>query len=410
MSNNLAQGRQGSQQQIATRTDAQLYPTVSNSGLNLRSKSNTFLARHYNVVEFNSSNLPSSGLSNGGFCDIRLIQSDCVANMTLKFVVSNADAVNATAVMTYGTVLSWVDHVDLISGSTVIQRVDSDHILRDIDNNTIESRARIISGLVGGSQTGTVSLAGGATDNVFYVPLNNNFVCSEHIPSAGLQAPLTIRVWLRQVAQWATSLTVVHGLPQLTIEGFSLIAQTIRWEASRQQHIITRYQSGPRQDLRFSGTQFQRSTENLTSGTRFVLRLNSMNGMITSMHLLVRNLQASIVAARQIRSIDLLNSSGASILGSYQVDDLYRSSVYMATQSQVVNTGQPSEFMYMVPISAPYVDHSEAQGQVSGFVVMSGAHQLSFLPEETGVFEVTVLFNCVNVATVQNGVISLQQS
>ena len=56
MSNNLAQGRQGSQQQIATRTDAQLYPTVSNSGLNLRSKSNTFLARHYNVVEFNSSN------------------------------------------------------------------------------------------------------------------------------------------------------------------------------------------------------------------------------------------------------------------------------------------------------------------------------------------------------------------
>ena len=100
MSNNLAQGRQGSQQQIATRTDAQLYPTVSNSGLNLRSKSNTFLARHYNVVEFNSSNLPSSGLTNGGFCDIRLIQSDCVANMTLKFVVSNADPINATAVMT----------------------------------------------------------------------------------------------------------------------------------------------------------------------------------------------------------------------------------------------------------------------------------------------------------------------
>jgi hypothetical protein len=402
----LSQGRAGSQQQINTRTDASLYPTVANSGLNLRSKSNVFLARHFNVVQFNSSNLPTSSLLSGGFCDIRLIQSDCVANMAIQFVISNLDAKNPTAVMSYATVVSWLDHVDIICGSSVIQRVDSDHVLRDIDNNTPDARKRIIRGLQGGFDVPFVIAPGGSM--TFYYPLSNNFVTSEHIPSAGLQAPITIRCWFRQVGQWATGLTAP---PDLAIESFSIIAQTIRYEPTRHQQILTRYQSGPRQDLRFASTQFQRSTENLVAGNRFVLRLNSLNGMITSMHLLVRALGASITTALQIRSLDLLNSSGASILGSYQVDDLYRESVYMATQSAVVPAdGQPTAYMYQVPFSAPYVDHSEMQGQVSGFVVMSGAHQLAFTPDNTGNFEITVLFNTVAVASVERGVISLQQS
>jgi len=405
----LAQGRQGSQQQINTRTDAQLYPTVANSGLNLRSKSNVFLARHFNVVEFNSSNLPTTGLQSAGFCDVRMIQSDCVANMSVKFILSNLDAKNPTPLMTYGTVVSWIDHVDIIAGSTVIQRVDSDHVLKDIDNNAPDARKRIIRGLQGGFDVPFQLIAGGSL--TVYYPLSNNFVCSEHIPSAGLVSPITIRVWFRPVSQWAVGLTMPTGLPELAIESFSIIAQTIRYEPTRHQQIISRYQSGPRQDLRFASTQFQRSTENLVAGNRFVLRLNSLNGMITSMHLLIRNTATSIVAAQQIRNLDLLNSSGASILGSYQVDDLYRESVYMASQTAVVPAdGQPTAYMYQVPFSAPYVDHSEQQGQVSGFVIMSGAHQLAFTPDISGSFEVTVLFNAVAIASVERGVITLQQS
>ncbi len=77
--------------------------------------------------------------------------------------------------------------------------------------------------------------------------------------------------------------------------------------------------SGPRQDIRFAIPQFRRTIENLVGGQAFTLRLSGVQGLVTSMTVMIRDLTQSTYIVQPHRQLDLLDPGGASLLGGSYV-------------------------------------------------------------------------------------------
>ena len=126
-----------------------------------------------------------------------------------------------------------------------------------------------------------------------YIPILRTVVTQAELMSAGLSSAIVIRVWFRG-ASWATGISPVPG--PLAISAFSIIATTTSWDPSRSQQIVQRYTSGPPQTIRYANPQFQREVVNIVSASPFMYRLSSMNGLVSSISVCLRDLTQSVFA------------------------------------------------------------------------------------------------------------------
>lgn len=402
----MSQGRAGAAAQIATSTDGNLYPSVRAGQFNLRSKSNVFINRHMQVVQLNSQTLPASAIeAGGGFSDIRVQGINPIAAMHLVIEVTNETKVD-TSPMFLSHILSWINHVDLVSGSTVIQQLQPEHLARNMNLNQQPARDRNKSAYLGGARGDSTVVQAGQV-STHYFNLGPNWITENHICTAGLNQAIIARVWWNPVTTWGVGLAAV---PSLTITNFSMLCQTVSFPQDRLSQIVSRYQSQVT-DCRFAGYGYQKSIEQVTAGIPYTLRLASINGMITSALVFVKDLTYSSLSAQPIKNVDLLNSSGQSIMGSFPIPDLYRQTCYLATQSvATLEITDPTYYAYQIPFSPAHSDQLEEQGGVPGYIIMNGQHQLRFTSDQNGQFEVCVIYNVVNTASINRGVVTVSSS
>ena len=156
--------------------------------------------------------------------------------------------------------------------------------------------------------TYTIPASGSQT---VYLPIFRSCITDNEIMSAGLLGPIVIRVWWRG-STWANP---GYVSPPIRIASFDLITGTTSWDPSRAQAMVSRYMTGPRTDIRYAVPQFQRTVEALTGGMPFTLRMSGVQGLVTSISVLIRDLAQSAYTPQPLKQLDLLDASGASLLG-----------------------------------------------------------------------------------------------
>ena len=166
---------------------------------------------------------------------------------------------------------------------------------------------------------------------------------------------------------------------------------------------MQRYQTGPRQDIRYAVPGFQRTVENLVAAQPC---LSGIQGLITSMVLLVRNLAVSTYQCEVVKNVDLLDPSGASILGGTPIDNAYINLVYGASQQLHFDPASTWANAVQIPVSGPHVARAEMAGHVESFIPFQGNHQLRFTPQLTGPYQVSVIVHTVGMLSIERGQLS----
>jgi hypothetical protein len=404
-----ARGQAGAQQ-VQTSQDGDLFPTVRVGNFNLRRSQNVFLNRSHRVQVFNSSTLPADALTNAGsFTDIRIQGADPLMSMTFRLTLANDDTKTAIANLVAENVLAFIDHIDVMgnNGSLVLERIDFDHQFLAFAEHDPDSYARIRCALQGGSTGATFGIPASGQITL-YIPVFRSVLIQNELMSAGLVGPLVLRVWWRGL-QWLNAGQILGALPP-RVASFDLLCQTNNWDPSRAAQIGNRMMSGPRQDIRFAIPQFQRTIENLVGGQAFTLRLSGVQGLVTSMTVMIRDLTQSTYVVQPLRQLDLLDPAGASLLGGSYVDSLYASLIYGASQQIRFDSSGVTFNAFRIPISGVNVAHSELRGHVEAFIPMSGSHQLRFIPTVSGNLQVTIIYYSVGMLSIERGVLSTTQS
>ena len=261
---------------------------------------------------------------------------------------------------------------------------------------------------VQGGSTGATFGIPASGQITFYIPVFRSVLVQNELMSAGLVGPLVLRVWWRGL-QWLNAGQILGALPP-RVASFDLLCQTNNWDPSRAAQIGNRMMTGPRQDIRFAIPQFQRTIENLVGGQAFTLRLSGVQGLITSMTVMIRDLTQSTYIVQPLRQLDLLDPAGASLLGGSYVDSLYASLIYGASQQIRFDTSGVTFNAFRIPISGANVAHSELRGHVEAFIPMSGSHQLRFIPTVSGNLQVSIIYYSVGMLSIERGVLSTTQS
>ena len=180
------------------------------------------------------------------------------------------------------------------------------------------------------------------------------------------------------------------------------------YDVSVQEKTLQKYRSSTL-DFRFSNTKFQKSIENVSPNQFFTLRLASVQGLVTSMTVIFRTISDDTI--QTIKKLDMLDSSGASLLGGAALEHAYLQCTQRPRDNRYVNSStEPdlaTDLYFRVPISQESSAHG-SQGSVNGYLPMSGTHQPSIYYESasstTIPVEITVLYNSVSTLSIQNGI------
>jgi hypothetical protein len=137
--------------------------------------------------------------------------------------------------------------------------------------------------------------------------------------------------------------------------------------------------------------------------------------MITSMVVVIKTVSNDIVYP--FKSIDLLDQSGASLLGGAAVEHAYLQATQRARNNQWVpsadETDAISNSYFHVPIGEAAA-HYDSVGAVGAYIPMSGSHQLRyyfpFTVDTAQTCEIVVLYTATSVMTVEKGLVSVSHS
>jgi hypothetical protein len=238
------------------------------------------------------------------------------------------------------------------------------------------------------------------------VPINT-FLSDNEIPISALDAPVIVRIWFKTGSYIADT-----GL--ISISSATLLADSWEYSAEIRHKQIGKFQSS-KLDYRVLTPKFQRTIETITPNTVYNLRLSSVQGIVSSMTVILRLVSSG--ATLTINSLDLLTPSGASMLGGQLITHQYLQAIQRAKEHRFVpNTGESalvSDQYFRVPISEYAQPHS-SMGGVNGYFVSDGYNQLSFLysaGNNTPVAcEITVLYDAVSTVSLTNGKTSIAYS
>ena len=411
-----ASARSGSRPHLQ-RTHA-TYPHTQVGDLNLRSSQAVTVHRSQALNVFNAQTLPSDCWDSPGFADIRLTGADIVQGITLRMSIQNTNG-EAVGPIPARFVFFLMTHIELLceNGSTVLERIEAEHLLNGWHKLGPYALERIRIGLQGGAtESEGFTLAAGASTTL-YIPLLESAIDRLELPIFALAAPVIVRIHWRGRQAFRGPIGAAVPAGSVDVTRFDAVASCWKLPASERQELSRRYASaglrGPTLDLRFARCGFQRSTETLTPGVEHLVRLSAVSGLITSIAVaLVGTDGASPYdAAPATRSfldgVDVRDERGSSLNG--QILDVN----LLAMTSELhkaVETPASTSYFIEVPVGGL---SGEGSGQVHGYVPMNGYHQLVLRTKSGGAttaFEVVVIYRTVAVAQVNAGHVTIQHS
>ena len=110
--------------------------------------------------------------------------------MAIRLVCVNDDAKVAIANLTAEHMIAAIDHLDLFVGSTVVQCIDSDHLLDAFQLQDPDAYARYRYALQGGNGGASFGIPAAGGFITVHIPVNRNCFTLSDIFPAGLNQPL----------------------------------------------------------------------------------------------------------------------------------------------------------------------------------------------------------------------------
>lgn len=387
------------------------HKTLKNGTLNLPVKSSFIQHRRCKTSTINPNSQPLQGLQSGGFSDFRISSSDNIRGLVLAVKLSASPSFSATPVAwTSDMIFEMLSHIEVLceNGSLATQRIESDHLKLALSNLATEAYHSVKNGIQGADGvTDDAATLDASEEATSYIPIFGTFLSDFEMPVSGFNAPVIIRVW------WKAGSYIYNTLEQ-NITDVKMLVDQWAYDTSIRQKTLNKFLTS-KLDFRFGSTRFQKSVEVVSPNQMFNLRLSSMHGLVTSMVVILKNVATGTVLA--VKKADLLDSSGASLLGGSPIDHAYLQAIQRPREGRYVNssveTDASSNKFFHVPIGEQATAHN-SEGSIGAYIPMSGHHQLSFYYESTNSssvnLEVTVLYTAVSTFTIDKGTASIQNS
>jgi hypothetical protein len=368
------------------------------------------------MAVFNSATIPSNGFSSASFADIPLSGADVVAGVTLriKFLNDTGAQLNQWAAK-----WAWylLDHVDILAenGSTVLERIEPEHLVKAWIELPREAHERVKEGLQGGPDlaAGNPPAVSPGESQTIYYPLLSCSLGALEIPPFALSAPIILRVYFRGSAAFArggyTPQVIPNGPP--TIVGFDAVVSAYQLDVSERNDLARRYAMAglrsPPLDIRMARPGFQRTQETFTgAGSLQTIRLSSVQGLVTSMAVLIQKLDAGGFGYGLYYTperVDLVDEKGSSLYGQPLDFGLLQ-------VTQMVSDGVVNDVIFNRVLALPIGGSSgEAAGQIHGYVPMSGHHQLR-IECQAGDYTVTIIYRTVAHMRVERAHLTVHSS
>ena len=425
MSSNIAEALRRGPQATAhlAKMQAEIYPHVQTpGGLTLRRSQTPVLHRRRTYQVYNSSTTPETGLSSACFSDIRLQGCDVVDEITLRLTVQNGTGA-ALGQWWAHWVWSIISHVEILAenGSTCLERIEVDHLLREWAKLSRAQHMQVHKGLTGefdaNDPAPSPPFIGIGGSRNFFIPLLGSMLGSQELaPFALSGGGLIIRTYFRGPSVFAgpyAAAQIPNGTGGLTVTAFDAVVTAWQYDESEKRSLASRYALAgvqtPPLDIRYARPGFQRTIETVTNTTSFInVRLSSIQGLVTSMNLILRAVTTGVAVLYYPTELDLLGERGDSLYGqplSYPL--------LLATEcrDQDINNDSGTNGLSKVlpvPVGGEASEHS---GAISGYLPMSGHHTLAIrFSSPPGSYEVTVIYRTVAHARIEKGHITVHSS
>jgi hypothetical protein len=393
----------------------ELYPHVKSGELTLRKSQNAVVHRRSTMAVYNSATIPSAGFASACFSDIPLTGADVIAGVTLRITFLNSTGIQLNQLKARW---AWylLDHVDILgeNGSTVLERIEPEHLVKAWGELPREAHERVREGLQGGPENagGNPPAVNDGQSRTIYYPLLSSNLATQEIPPFALAAPIIIRVYFRGSAVFTSGPYAAQMIPNgpPTITAFDAVISAYQLDVSERNDLARRYAMAglrsPPLDIRMARPGFQRTQETFAGGSLHTIRLSSVQGLVTSMAVLIQKPDATGFGYGLYYTperVDLVDEKGSSLYGQPLDYGLLQA-------TQMVTDGFINDFNMSRVLALPIGGTSgEAAGQIHGYVPMSGHHQLR-IEGPAGDYTVTVIYRTVGHARIEKGHITVHSS
>lgn len=350
-----------------------------------------------------STSVPSDAL-NRGKIEFRLEKGsiDILTHAILKIALTNSTGANVG--LAQSQVL--VDRIEIYSqnGNKLLTTMYGQELwLNNVFHDKFEFDY-MSTALNTTTTYGNAAVIANGTSKVLEIPILQVF-STAHLSLAALRNELLVRVYFND-----SSLTLVSG-SLLTCDNITLLLKGYNEPSIFKQQRAELYNS---KSFIIPVKLYQRNTQTLTlaASTGYTMVLSGISGLVSGLFITLRS--ATITAANQVTylqqldQIDIQESNGTSMIGSYKRSNLDFLDEYAESFKNVF--GSNSGF-YFISFSEDIVGDVKS-GNTLGNHIMNGFQKLAFTTLSTltpGSYVVDVRALCSEHLMIQNGVLSVSR-
>ena len=401
-----------------------LYPHSRVNDTNFPSSSQLVLHQSEVDTVFTATSSTDNLLGSGGFCDVRIPagSTSIVTHMVIELTIR----AGSLGIQQLPVPIVWVlDRLELIaeSGSTIISRHEPQQLispLRHLGEAQLQLLQRPLNFWAG--RTFTEYGAGASypqaqfmtmtpnQEKTFYIPVTDCALATNKIFCGGLRSDLYVRCWFRGPS--AFILDPAGTMPVLKTLNVILTQDAL--SPRERQQMMYRYQSESL-DFRYFAPRFQSMRASMGPSQRYSWQLSAVMGLCTELIISVvgDNTPAGMRNAyMQIASYEILDSSGANVLGGSAVKEDFNTLVKQSrkAQSRALFACKFGQTDNNIVIEFGDSKANQESGIVSGYVPMDGSYQLAittppdFPPSD---YEVRVEYLACARLNINRGVVSV---
>lgn len=356
------------------------------------------------TVQVSPSTSVASDSLNRGRIEFRLEKGniDKLISATLRIAVTNSTGANVG--LAPSQVL--VDKIELYSqnGNKLLTTMYGQELFL---NNAFHNKYEfdyLSTGLNLTTSYGYGAVIANATSKVLEIPILTIFKTA-NLSLSALRNELLVRVYFND-----SSLTLVSG-SLLTCDNISILLKGYGLPSAVKQQVVDLYNTKP---YVIPVKLYQRHTQTLTlaASTGYSIVLSGISGIVSGIFITLR--AAAITAANQLTylqqldQLDLTESNGTSMIGSYKRTNLDMLSEYADSFS---NSMGSNSLFYFINFSSDIVN-DVMTGNTNGFHVFNGFQKFTFNTLSTitpGSYVVDIRAICSEHLMIQQGVLNVSR-
>jgi hypothetical protein len=370
--------------------------------LNYPISSQTVLHKATTHTIYPSTSATDNALASGGFVDVRIPAGSLqvVKGMTIALEIENNTG--GTTFIPAGPLnVLLFDRVELMAegGNTQVCRWEPGHLLwpmRHLNGTSWDKnymRAFITSGILNGVAVET------------YIPLLNEVFSRNEVFLGHLRSDMYLRIWFKGPS------ALNGGLPP-TLKSLNLIVQQDHYAPEDRWRLQERA-SSQSLDYRQQRPGFQSIVETLGPSQRYSFMLTAIQGVVSELVVTIRpanSFAQNAYAFKPWHSYELLDSTGASMLGGMPIGYKYQTSIVDGERqnSGAVEAVSPGSYPIFIEFGDSRADLMT--GSITGYVPFSGSERLVITTEgslEPGSYEVRIEYLSVCRVNINQGRISV---